>query len=58
MGDEELAAWLGMLDRGHRHRGEKQHSVSKEWGAGRTRQRGEAEKNLDMILWREPIKGF
>lgn len=27
MNEEELAGWAGILDRGQRHRGEKQHRV-------------------------------
>lgn len=56
MDEEELAEWPGLPDRVHRQRGEKQHSASKECWARRTRQRGDGEKDLDIILWMEPLK--
>lgn len=58
MDGEELARGPGMLGRGHRHKIEKHHGVSKECWAQRTRQRGEEKKNLDEILRMEPLKDF
>ena len=58
MDEEKQARWPGRLGRGHRHRGQKQHAVSKECWAQRTRQRGEGEKNFDVILWTKPLKDF
>ena len=58
MDEEEPAGWPGMPHKVHRQRGEKQHSVSKECWARRTRQRGEGEKNLDTIVRMEPLKDF